>query len=678
MSEPLDPRSSASPDSAPDNRLDSWKEIAAYLNRDVKTVQRWEKREGMPVHRHIHDKIGSVYAFRAEIDAWARSRNLTGVDARPDGPAEVIAPAARPALPWPRPLIGLVALAAAVALVFVWRLQRRDAFWTNPIADARFTKVTDFPGAEGAAAVSRDGRFVAFLSDRDGRFDVWVTQVGTGQFYNVTRNDSRDFVNPSVRTLGFSPDGAHVTFWVRKPDGASASDIGIWGMPILGGSSSPYLEGVAEFDWSADATRLVYHTTGPGDPMFVKAAGETGPGRQIFSAPTGLHSHFPVWSSDGRFVYFVQGSLPDRLDIWRISAEGGTPERITHHDADVSHPAFVDSRTLMYLAGDGSGEGPWLHTIDVERRVPHRLSSGFDRYTSLSASADGRHLVTTQASPRGTLWRVPITDAVTGMSAMSRIPLTTATGFCPRAGPGFLIYTASKGNGESIWKAQGGVATEIWGVPDARLIGCPAIAPDGRRVTFAARQNGEALQYVVNVDGTGVRVVGRSLEPQGDPAWSPDGQSITVARDEGGPRLFRMNLDGSAPVPLVRQQSVDPVWSPDGKFVVFSGVDVGTTFSVSAATADGRPYPLPNLKLTRGSRRLCFMPGRQALVVLRGGIQHKDLWLVDLATGAERQLTNFPADFDVRDFDISPDGQEAVVHQRQDQSDIVMIETVDR
>ena len=57
-----------------EERLDSWKEIAAYLNRDVTTVQRWEKREGMPVHRHVHDKRGSVYAVQAELDAWRESR----------------------------------------------------------------------------------------------------------------------------------------------------------------------------------------------------------------------------------------------------------------------------------------------------------------------------------------------------------------------------------------------------------------------------------------------------------------------------------------------------------------------------------------------------------------------------------------------------------------------------
>jgi TolB-like protein/Flp pilus assembly protein TadD len=58
------------------DRLDSWKEIAAYLKRDVTTVQRWEKREGMPVHRQLHDRMGSVYAFSSELEAWVQSRRL--------------------------------------------------------------------------------------------------------------------------------------------------------------------------------------------------------------------------------------------------------------------------------------------------------------------------------------------------------------------------------------------------------------------------------------------------------------------------------------------------------------------------------------------------------------------------------------------------------------------------
>jgi TolB-like protein/Tfp pilus assembly protein PilF len=68
--------STRAPADKPSDRLESWKDIAAYLKRDVSTVQRWERREGLPVHRHLHDKLGSAYAFRSELDAWSQGRRL--------------------------------------------------------------------------------------------------------------------------------------------------------------------------------------------------------------------------------------------------------------------------------------------------------------------------------------------------------------------------------------------------------------------------------------------------------------------------------------------------------------------------------------------------------------------------------------------------------------------------
>ena len=70
----------------PERRLDSWKEIAAYVNRDVTTVQRWEKKEGMPVHRHVHEKRGSVYALTEELDSWIRTRRPRADEADPTQP----------------------------------------------------------------------------------------------------------------------------------------------------------------------------------------------------------------------------------------------------------------------------------------------------------------------------------------------------------------------------------------------------------------------------------------------------------------------------------------------------------------------------------------------------------------------------------------------------------------
>ena len=82
-----------------------------------------------------------------------------------------------------------VALVTAAASWLVG--YRSEAPIENPLANARFTRLTDFPGAERDAAMSPDGKFVAFRSDRDGPFDVFVGQTGTGRFVNLTQGQRR-------------------------------------------------------------------------------------------------------------------------------------------------------------------------------------------------------------------------------------------------------------------------------------------------------------------------------------------------------------------------------------------------------------------------------------------------------------------------------------------------------
>jgi Tol biopolymer transport system component/DNA-binding winged helix-turn-helix (wHTH) protein len=617
----------------------------------------------------------------AEPGEWRLSRDLPAAQENENNPPSPDPPALPPrsaisvSLSSWRFVLPLVAAGAALALGASLWFQRTEYFWRSPIGDARFQMVTDFEGAAEGSAVSRDGQFVAFLSDRDGQMDVWVTQVGSGQFHNLTRGTAPGLGNPSLRTLGFSPDGSLVTFWFRKQDGSSGGDISVWAVPTLGGQPRPYLEGVAEFDWSHDGSRLAYHTPGPGDPLFVSDGRRRAEDRPIFTAPAGLHSHFPLWAPDTAFIYFVQGSLPDKMDIWRINPAGGTPERITSHNGRVTYPVLMDRRTLMYLASDPDGSGPWLYSMDVERRIPHRLTSGLDRYTSLAASADGRRLDLTPASPKRTIWRLPIDDSPTEASGVARISLMTSTGFSPRLGPDYLLYISATGTSESIWKLANGTGAELWSGRGARVFGGPAISSDGRYIAFSVRQQGRTLLYVMQADGMNARIVTDSLDLQGSPAWAPDGQSITTgAEDHGVLHLFRIPVNGGSPALFVKEYSLDPAWTPDGRFVVFSGPDIGTVFSVKAVTAEASAHPLPALTLTRGGRHMAFLRGGRALVLLRGEIQHKNLWLIDLETGIERQLTNLTPDFDISDFDISPDGREVVVERVQERSDVVLLD----
>jgi TolB-like protein/Flp pilus assembly protein TadD len=125
------PTASLGPGQSPAAHLDSWKEIAIYVKRDVSTVQRWEKREGMPVHRHVHDKRGSVYAFTWELDAWLQTRRLRlEEDGRQNGSERLLnaediqAPRGRF---WSRRGLLLSGMAVIVVLAVAYAIARRRA-----------------------------------------------------------------------------------------------------------------------------------------------------------------------------------------------------------------------------------------------------------------------------------------------------------------------------------------------------------------------------------------------------------------------------------------------------------------------------------------------------------------------------------------------------------------------
>jgi TolB-like protein/Flp pilus assembly protein TadD len=134
------------PEKPSGKRLDSWKEIAAYLSRDVTTVQRWEKREGMPVHRHLHDKRGSVYALTGELDVWIQSRRARVDDAELETETEIlqpppVIPAAIPARRI-RPWIVLAAVVCICVTAAAWLLFGRR---TNPSGEPRIRSLAVLP-----------------------------------------------------------------------------------------------------------------------------------------------------------------------------------------------------------------------------------------------------------------------------------------------------------------------------------------------------------------------------------------------------------------------------------------------------------------------------------------------------------------------------------------------------
>ena len=659
-----------------------WARLPADTPAAIRTLLRrcLEKNRGR--------RLDSAIAARLEIDdALATPTAQTVVDSErrhslrtaeaPSDPASL----RRRQRQWT--LAGVAAVAALVAAGGFWRLWQQDYFWRNPLADATVERLTDFAGEEADAAISPDGKFMTFLSDRDGPFDAWISRIGSGVFVNITKGRFELMNNPSTRSAGFSGDGAQV--WFMQQVSARPLRWTSWIAPVLGGTPRIFVEGGLDPIWSPDGRNVVYHTNDLGDPIFIADRNGSNP-RQIFVAPPGVHGHYLTWSPDGRFIYFVRGILPtEEMDIWRIpvsqSEAAAAPERITSHNARVAYPSWLDARTLIYSATAEDGSGQWLYALDVDHRIPHRVSSGIaEQYLSVGVSqARPRRVVATIATPSASLWTVPISDRVQTEAAATRVPAPNAHALGPRfatGNPGFLAFLSSKGGAAGLWKLEGGAPLELWRGEDGGVVAPPAISPDGRQICFSYRTQGAAGLYVMNANGTNVRTLAAdSFDVRGTASWSPNGKWVAVAANRGeGTRLFKIPVDGGAPVRLLDTLSFNPAWSPDGRFIVYSEQQSAGQFEVKAITPDQAPVPIVELQIVGFSASVPyrFLPDGKALIVLegvRGASQN--FFRVDLASGQQRQLTDLATGPVIQNFDVSPDGMQIVFDRLRDNSDIV-------
>jgi Tol biopolymer transport system component len=543
----------------------------------------------------------------------------------------------------------------------------------NPLANATFTRFTDWEGTEGGAVISPDGRFVAFVADRAGQFDLWLSQVGTDDFHNLTPDiEPLDAFRTGtlVRQLGFSGDGSEI--WFSPTAGARKMLI-----PLIGGTPRAFLgERSVSPSWSPDGTRLVYFNDTAGDPLFV--ADRTGAdARQIFVDREGVHNHSPVWSADGEWIYFTRGLDPtDKMDVWRLRPSGGSPERLTQQNAAVNFLAPLDKRTLLYVARTEDRTGPWLWALDVASKVTRRVNSGLEQYTSVAASRDGRRFVGTVTNTTSSLWRVPLLDRLADDRDAQPYPLPTVRALAPRFDRKSLFYLSARGAGDGLWRVQDGKAAEVWKGADRALSEPPAVSSDGRRVAVVVRQEGKRHLTVMSADGTNARTLAASVDilgaaGQGPADWSPDGTWIVAGASDGqSAGLFKIPADGGAPVLLVSGKATNPVWSPDNTLIVYAGPMVAGHAPLLGVRPDGAPVKLPDVQVRQGAYR--FLPDGKRLVYLTRN-ESLDFWLLDLPTKKTRRLTSLSDQGYLQTFDITPDGKYIVFDRSREKSDIVLI-----
>ena len=517
-------------------RLDSWKEIAGYLNVSVRTVQRWEALSQLPVHRIQRDRGAAVFAFSDEIDEWFRSRVQSPDEASardssgPPPPGRLSVPAAAPMRPGPRRglFLGGVGFAGLAAMVLVWsRLQ-------GPPGPLSSQLLTVERGAEWSPVLSPDGQKLLFVWCRGDEFGVAYQSPPGGKVQYLTRGPVMDYSPqwlPDSRSfvwLRFRGD-FQAEIWmaaIDNPDGARAIatvDGVSWLDPIRFG---PYVQVLP-----GGKAAIVAGQSGQRGPASLERVDlATGQRQRLRTDPRRICSI--ALSVDGtRLATVYQEGDRSILEGHRLTSDG----RITSgpgtlpKSGSVTGVARGASRELLQLAFEGLrrpetprrtqfsiGQAWWRRAIHLAERAPlaATFSFGTDRHLYWSDLRFDTSLRRWD-SKRGQL-SSPLCDSSTMERSASYAPDSKRVAFVSNRSGGTNIFACDLDRDE---------VTPLTRYPYS-FTWRPKWSPDGRQIG-----------YVVNEIGQPGRVETASSTGKGTPRnWT---EGIV-----GGPEDFAWALDG--------------------------------------------------------------------------------------------------------------------------------------
>ena len=177
---------------------------------------------------------------------------------------------------------------------------------------------------------------------------------------------------------------------------------------------------------------------------------------------------------------------------------------------------------------------------------------------------------------------------------------------------------------------------------------------------------------LMSAEGADAKPLAASLKPRNAADWSPDARWIVTGGhdDEQGEGLFKVPVDGGAPVKLAEGLAANPVWSPKRPLIVYAGPQVSATSPLLAVRPDGSAVALPQLRISGRQQGHRFLPDGKSLVYAP---VPGDFWVLDLSSQKTHQVARLTRE-DIRTFDITADGKQIVFDRLRQNSDIVLID----
>src|ERR1051326_788070 len=299
-------------------------------------------------------------------------------------------------------LIAAVALSVAAG----WWLGHSTTFEPSPATDASLINLAGYSRTERAAAISPDGKFFAFVSDRGGQPDIWVRQVSGGDPVQITHDPALKF------DVVYAPDGESIYY---STSGAQRMILRTGGLP----GSPRKIAADARFPApSPDGKRLAYVSAG----QQIQVANPDGSGaRQIASVPS---VQYPQWSPAGKWLAYTAGSLFDTYQISIVDAEGKHQKAITSFTGGFIYClAWIPNSRRVIFSRQIASDSADLFSVSADAGDIRRLTLGAKGViTSCSVSADGKRLVGTSEEQDWEIWKAQLgTDAIKNGESAVRI-----------------------------------------------------------------------------------------------------------------------------------------------------------------------------------------------------------------------------------------------------------------
>ena len=622
-------------------------------------------------------RLRDIGDARAETDDAGRSSTIDAP------PRAVVAGTRRHPPAW----IAVAAAVAGVGLV-TWTLMGRQADGTG-LRLSRAVRLTSSSAQEFGPAISPDGKWVAYYSNARGPTDVWVRFLDSGATVNLTASLNLELpARANIGGLAISPDGATVAFVARADPKQATFDTWVIPAPV-GGAPRKLLAVYQGVQWSPDGRRLVCIRPGSsrGDALIV-ADGDGTNAREVLPPQGGRHVHWPVWSRDGQFIYFIYtfaGFHGEPSEIFRVEADGGTPEVVVSSARRAIYPAPLPDGGVVYAGNNGSVDlGLWWRPPGSG---PARLlAPGVREYAELRLSADGRYLVASLSDIRQSLVLFPVSASVTQMRPMNAVETGDVEPSFDRTGQR-MVFSSTRAGSRNLWiaRADGSQARPL--TSETALDERPAFSPDGTQIAFVSDRGERRGIWLVSAEGGAPRLL-REAVALDSLTWSRDGTRIlyaTPGRDL--PELVSLSVsDGSLAAFPTPGAAVAPAWSPTADVIAYLEqvtLPAQAPGSPSAATAwltlvdarGQRLYPgLPKQSFTNGA--VAWAPdGRRLAVVWNPASGASSIWIVEPDGRAPiAKLADLPPGARPRGITWTGDGSGIVTSLETSSSDIVLFE----